>query len=518
MGCHKQENDQLRWEPNMNRFIAKLLLLAAAGVMTIQLDSLADETNPVIKTITPVEIDIPLNNPDMGNGLWAGPRYFDGRPFSMEYNTTGFGDSAPLFDWVLFDWMWADLEPQEGKYDWKDLDFLMNYWASRGKQIYLRVWVTDDPGWNGAPGNEVCPAWLWAAGARYREYVGEGKSRKREPDYLDSSFEAIYLPRVRRFLSALAERYDKPESPVVMWGVMGYGQWGEWHTMWSHYPWPNRDSKHAVLSRIVQMYSEIFKAKVPCISYCFDSDLKEVTSLEDYMYRQALDLAVSKGFALARHGFIDGLGIWDKQVMESYWQKSPMLAEGDWSYSDVKDHGTHGTLEENFEVMLNYHSNFAHFYMDADSYKRAMREDRSSFEKVLRSGGLGYRLVLTSASWTEELPAGSLLLLRQHWANRNMGRCYRRFPLRLFLTDTAGNVKFQQSCAIFDPTRWVKGTDYPVTGIFALPKDLVPGIYSVRIGLIDESGKPRIRLGIEGIDSQLRYKLGTIKIIPAHQP
>ena len=194
-----------------------------------------------------------------------------------------------------------------------------------------------------------------------------------------------------------------------------------------------------------------------------------------------------------------------------------MLAEGDWSYSDVKDHGTHGTLDENFEVMLNYHSNFAHFYMDADSYKRAMREDRSSFEKVLRSGGLGYRLVLTSASWTEELPAGSLFLLRQSWVNRNMGRCYRRFPLSLFLTDTAGNVKFQQSCAIFDPTRWVKGTDYLVTSIFALPKDLVPGIYVVRIGLIDESGNPRIRLGIEGVDSQLRYKLGTIKINPPHQ-
>jgi len=24
-----------------------------------------------------------------------------------------------------------------------------------------------------------------------------------------------------------------------------------------------------------------------------------------------------------------------------------MLAEGDWSYVDVKNHGTHGTIEEN---------------------------------------------------------------------------------------------------------------------------------------------------------------------------
>ncbi len=495
----------------MNRFCTPFLVLVAS-ILTSPWMLMAAEPKPLIKTVQPVEIDQPVNNPYMGWGLWAGPRYFDGRPFSMEYNTIGFGDSASLFDWVLIDWMWADLEPQEGNYAWKDLDFILNYWAARGKQIYLRVWVTDDPGWNGAPGNEVCPEWLWAAGARYHEYVGEKKSRKREPDYLDPSFESVYLPRIRKFLSALAGRYDRLESPVVMWGVMGYGQWGEWHTMWSHYAWPNRTAKHAVLSRIIQMYADIFKVKLPCISYCFDSDLKEVKSLEDYMYRQALDVAVSKGFALARHGFIDGLGEWDKQVMENYWQSSPMLAEGDWSYSDVKNHGTHGTLEENLEIMLNYHSNYAHLYMDAESYKRAMREDKSCLEMGLKSEGLGYRLVLTSASWDEELRAGSLFLLRQNWVNRNMGRCYKRFPLRLFLTDTEGNVKFQQNCGEFDPTKWVKGTAYPVTSIFTLPKDLAPGIYDVRIGLIDETGKPRVRLGIEGIDSQLRYKLGTLKV------
>jgi hypothetical protein len=144
----------------------------------------------VVKTVAPEEIDTPLNNPYMGWGLWAGPRYYDGRPFTLEYNTAGFGDDAPLFGWVLIDWMWADLEPQEGSYYWKDLDAIMDYWAKRGKQIDLRVWVTDDPGWDGAPGNEVCPEWLWKAGAPYREYLAQGKFKKREPDYTDPSYDA----------------------------------------------------------------------------------------------------------------------------------------------------------------------------------------------------------------------------------------------------------------------------------------------------------------------------------------
>jgi hypothetical protein len=497
----------------LRRCLSRLALLAGL-LMVAGLPTAAAESGSVLKTVHPIEIDEPMNNPYMGWGLWAGPRYFDGRPFTLEYNTTGFGDDAPLFSWVLIDWMWADLEPQEGKYYWKDLDTIIHYWGGRGKQIYLRVWVTDDPGWNGAPGNEVCPEWLWASGARYREYVGEGKSKKREPDYIDPSYERIYLPKVRKFLTALAEQYDKPGVPLNLWGVMGYGQWGEWHTLWSHYPWPNAEVKHDLLAKIVNMYADIFRLTQPCISYVHDNDLKQVKDLEDFMYRQALDVALPKGFALARHGFIDGLGYYDKKVMEKFWRQSPMLFEGNWSYSDVRNHGTHGTLDENMQIMLEWHSNYAHFYMDADSYKRAVREDRTYFEKGLRSGGLGYRLVPLSASWREELPAGNLFLLNQTWVNRNVGRCYKRFPLKVYLTDTQGKDKFSEVDRGFGQTDWAQGETYKVTSVLHLPKDLTPGVYEVRIAMVDEAGNPRVDLGIQGVDSRKRYKLGTVQILP----
>ncbi len=500
---------------NPATFLKTQMLAALAVLWAVAVSAAAAaDTRPVIKTVVPAEIDEPLINPYVGWGIWAGPRYYDGRPFTLQYNTTGFGDDAPLFSWVLIDWMWADLEPQEGQYYWKDLDAIMNYWAARGKQVELRVWVTDDPGWNGAPGNEVCPDWLWKAGASYREYVGEGKSKKREPDYVDPSYQKIYLPKVRKFLIALADRYDKPDSPIMLWGVMGYGQWGEWHTMNSNYPWPNREVKHNVLARIVNMYADIFKVKQPSISYVFDSDRKEANSMQERMYRQALDVAVSKGFALARHGFIDGLDLVDRQIMEKHWRQLPMWAEGNWSYTDVKNHGTHGTLNENLDVMLEWHSNFAHFYMDAESYKRAMRENRTFFERGLRSGGLGYRLALTSASWREELPAGSLFLLKQRWVNRNVGRLYKRHPLKVYLTDSEGSEKFSEVDRGFNETSWVEGESYSFHSVFHLPKDLSPGVYDVRIALVGDSGNPRIKLAIQGVDSQGKYKLGEIRILP----
>ncbi len=463
-----------------------------------------------------VEHNRPLVNPYMGWGLWAGPRYYDGRPFTIEYNTIGFGDDAPLFKWVLIDWMWSDLEPQEGRYYWNDLDTIIDYWAKRGKQVYLRVWITDDPGWNGAPGNEVCPAWLWALGVRFRAYTGEADSKKREPDYLDPSYEKVYLPRAWRLLSELAARYDRTDSPVILWGAMGYGQWGEWHTMWSHYPWPDREAKHAVLKKIVDMYSETFKVRPVMISYCFDDDLGQVTSLEDFHYRQALDVALSRRFALARHGFIDGLLLYDFLTMERYWQQAAMLAEGDWSYTDVKNDGTHGTIEENIAVMAQWHSNYGHFYMDADSYKRAMREDREAFEDGLRSGGIGYRLLPLAADWPKELHAGDLLMIQSRWANRNTGRLYAQHPLRVYLTDAEGNEKYTAQDPAFTPVAWVSGKEYPVTTLVRVSEKLEPGYYDLRIAIADPNrGKPVVHLAIEGEDSQMRYRLGGIRILSA---
>jgi hypothetical protein len=36
----------------------------------------------------------------------------------------------------------------------------------------------------------------------------------------------------------------------------------------------------------------------------------------------------------------------------------------------------------------------------------------------------------------------------------------------------------------------------------------------VRIALVDQTGKPRIRLGIQGEDPEKRYTLGTVRIAP----
>jgi len=228
--------------------------------------------------------------------------------------------------------------------------------------------------------------------------------------------------------------------------------------------------------------------------------------------------ALDKGWALAYHGFIDGQGQYCKQLFQTRYRQIPMWAESNWTYPEIKDERTHGTMDEYLRVYTGWHANYAHYYMDAASYKRAMQEDRNHFEKGLESGGLGYRLALTRASWRSAIPAGDLFVLDQQWVNRNVGRLYKRYPLKLYLTDAAGQEKFTELDHAFLETDWVQGETYPVTSVFQSRRELPPGTYDVRIALVDDSGRPRIKLAIAGSDAEGRYKLGTVRVVPPDSP
>jgi hypothetical protein len=152
-------------------------------------------------------------------------------------------------------------------------------------------------------------------------------------------------------------------------------------------------------------------------------------------------------------------------------------------------------------------------YMHADSYKQAMQEDRAQLERALRSGGIGYRFVLASASWEPHRASGETLVIRQQWINRNSSWCVYPYRLKLSLLDAGGKVAWSGVDEAVDPRRWVSGNTYTVNSSFRLPEDLKAGKYDLRIALVDEAGVPGVRLGIAGADTALRYRLGVVDII-----
>ncbi|MGA7411007.1 MAG: DUF4832 domain-containing protein [Bryobacteraceae bacterium] len=480
--------------------------------------SAADEFGGPYRTFHPMEIEDPLPNPYMGWGLWVGPKGFGNneRNYTVEQNTTGFGGDAPLFNWILVDWDWASIEPKEGQFNWSSFDDVVQYWAARNKNAVVRFWVTDDAGWNGHPGARVLPDWLWAKGLRYREYAGNGGVKQREPDYLDPSYKRLYLPALKNFLTAFAQRYDKQGSPVALLQVMGYGHWADWATWYSHYPFPSLEVKHDLLASIIEVYIETFQ-HIRLLEFGGpDWDTSKYLKYDGFLRSKGLDVGLRNGFALIWTGFIDGLeSSFDWITAEENWRSHPIIAEGNWNYDDMMDQRTHGTLDENLDVALLWHANYTHYYFTVETYLRAMKEQTPVFQRALRSGGLGYRLVPESLSWRESLPAGNLFVVKQTWVNRNVGRLYERHPLKLYLTDEQGNDKFSAVAGSFDETDWIAGQEHPVISVFRLPKELSPGNYDVRIALVGPDGNPRIRLGISGEDSRKRYNIGKVQILPS---
>lgn len=474
-----------------------------------------------LTVVHPAEINGPLPNPYMGYGLWAGPKGFGNneKDYSIKDCTLGFGDDTSLFNWVLIDWDWASLEPSEGEFVWQNLDAVLNYWSLRGKQFVIRFWVTDDAGWNGRPGAEVLPDWLWKKGLKAHEYTGNGGLHRREPDYADASYASVYLPSLQRFLKAFADRYDKPGTPIIYLQAMGYGHWADWATWYSKYRFPSVQKKHEILAQILQAYIDTFR-HIRLLEFAGpDWDTNDYPALDQALYSKALDVAAANGFGLIWTGFIDGIGgVYDRVTMERFWREHPIIAEGNWNYDDMKDQHTHGTLAENLAGAVDWHANFFHLYFVPGTYQRAMRHDKPALESGLEAGGIGYGLLPTYLSWPEELPAGHLLVLHQTWVNRNAGRLYVRHPLKLYLTNSGGKQVFAEVIEGFDETSWIQDKVYPVMSVFHLPKTLPPGTYDVRIALVDDSGQPRIRLAIAGEDALHRYRVGSIRILQTDAP
>ena len=120
---------------------------------------------------------------------------------------------------------WADIEPEQGQFNWKIIDDVVAAWKPRGATVAFRVMTCNAH----STGYYASPKWLFAAGCKGFEYVvggddptsGGKRIPRIEPDYSDP----IYLARHGEFLSALGRRYDG--SPAVEFLDIGsYGIWG----------------------------------------------------------------------------------------------------------------------------------------------------------------------------------------------------------------------------------------------------------------------------------------------------
>lgn len=418
------------------------------------------------------EVDTLLANPGQGwMSQQRSPRGEPRFPCSVVY--------------IRFNWM--EVEPEEGRYDWKLIDDVIAAWKSRGATVSMRVMTCNAH----TSGYYSSPQWLFDAGCKGFEYLvggddptsGGKRVRRIEPDYADP----IYLAKHTAFLKAFGARYDG--SPDVEFLDIGsYGVWGEWHT--------KHPASIAVRQQIVDAYLAAFR-KTPLVFMSDDADL--------------LNYALAHGTGFRR----DGVGSpWHEQNwigakkyagvsgMANTWTRAPVIFEwfGDYAYLQSRK----WSFDAAVDFMLRNHVSLIN-----DNFGKFPPEALPQLEKLARLAGA--RLVLRDVTHAKTVPHGEALNVEMNWDNVGVGRIQHPYVLRVSLLDVRGEAVLWTD-AKADLQAWLPGGHRQTTSL-SLPATLKPGDYTLAVSLVVPDGRIRpFRLAMDAPEKDGHYAISRVTV------
>lgn len=98
---------------------------------------------------------------------------------------------------------WSEIEPEEGRYDWTNLDRRIQPWVKAGKKVAVRVMWVSSGNWPAPAADRPTPQWVLRKGAKVA--VAEKTARKTEVPLV---WDPIYRQSAARFLRELARKFD----------------------------------------------------------------------------------------------------------------------------------------------------------------------------------------------------------------------------------------------------------------------------------------------------------------------
>ena len=122
---------------------------------------------------------------------------------------------------------WAELQPEEGRFNWTPLDETIAFAASKGLPASFRVMCVNRHNTNG----EETPQWVFDKGAAYEPFTAPATIGGVETNLLHLApvfDDPVFMSAHSNFIAALAARYDG-DPRLAGLDLGSYGHWGEWH-------------------------------------------------------------------------------------------------------------------------------------------------------------------------------------------------------------------------------------------------------------------------------------------------
>ena len=318
---------------------------------------------------------------------------------------------------LYMDITWAELEPEEGVYNWASIDEenQISRWRKEGKHLVFRF-VCDIPG---EEAHMDIPEWLYEksgkAGKWYDGEYGKGFA----PDYNNPTIISCHEQAVK----ALGEHFG--QDGLISYVELGsLGHRGEWHVNYSE--GIQRIPREAVREKYILPWTEAFPDARILMRRPF-------ASAEKYGFGLYNDMTGQPEATQSWFDWINNGGKYDqtgeKNVivpMKDFWKTAPSGGEftSSLSMEEMLDTNLSGTVE----MIREAHTTFLGPKIPDENYV-------DGYKEVLKN--MGYRLWVSMAE-LKNTAKGSRLKLT--WENSGVAPMYKEWPVYVYIEDESGKL------------------------------------------------------------------------------
>lgn len=437
--------------------------------------------------------------------------------------------SFPGMDHLYLRLAWSYLEPEEGKFDWTDIDRVVAKYVPKGYKISFRISCSETGSYPDNFGELVdgvhyaTPSWVRNAGAE-GTIVDNGRIKFWVPKWDDR----VYLEKLDQFHKAFAARYDD-KSWVSYVDIGSIGDWGEGHTSFSTKIRPTMAEVKANIDVYLKNYK---KSQIIANDDMIAEGRPEKDIRELYQYLESNGIGLRDDSPLVdwyfQYCLQDSAGNFQWTISHpflyaSLYLKEPVVLELQ-HYRAIKKDGN--WLGENGETTI-------------PEYKVSGAETLRGALKIMHATYIGYHGYMEdwlsdNPDLTRELanrcgywyfPVKAMIpgkfkrgenTLSLEWLNKGVAPAYKNFSLALrFEAEKTGN-SFDLIVADSGNLNWLPGVKRTEKYNVNIPSSIPKGSYRLSFKLSDPTNENNqdIQIGIskKRINNQGFTFLGTVSL------
>jgi hypothetical protein len=425
-----------------------------------------------------------------GDSLNQGLKWTEGLPIGYQPFTGNLvTPHHPMTSLAYFRLYWKYLEPEEGQYDWEQIDKALKTAGERGQTLLFRL-----APYGTGPKKDI-PDWYRAKVGPETELKDKQRADSELPKWQTNPEDPRYAHYFGRMVRAMGKRYDNhPLLESV--DVSFIGPWGEGAG--------SEQLSNKTREALIDAYMEGFPHTNLLMLLIGPKTCKYGLSRRPnggLGWRQDC-LGDMGGFSGDWNHMLD---IYPEKIIQSgmkdAWKTGPVSFEVCWVMQKWKNEGW--DIDYIIEQSLKWH--ISSFNAKSSAVPEAWKPN---VDRWLNR--MGYRLALRRLNFVEKVVPGGPLRFESWWENQGVAPPYHPFRFAFRLKHGGYSAVLPTSA---DLRTWLPG-DTVQNGSVMIPREAPLGDYEVQIGVLGKSGdEPKVRLAIAGREADGWYPMGKTSMV-----